>query len=232
MRRYARILFVTAFALVACAAAVAQKKTQPSKKETQAEIAPLKDDASLEETLAWLNDTLLRYGKFTRELPMKYPAPEPSGQGIRYRFLGLEAQGCTVTYRVRQSYIGPSGGSSIGVSGGGPPSQDGAREKSSNGGIIYGSRGPKPASGANPDVVERTVDLTALDPSLVVGITQKKRKGGAVSFIAAGGKMSVRGVNWFGKPVEYDGDELFVGETERVEPLVNALRRAVTLCRK
>ena len=173
MRRYACILFITAFALVACAAAVAQKKTQPTKEETPAEIAPLKEDASLGATLAWLNDTLLRYGKFTRELPMKYPAPEPSGQGIRYRFLGLEAQGCSVTYRVRQSYIGASGGSGVGVSGGGPPSQPGAREKSSN--IIYGSGVSKSASGANPDVVERTVDLTALDPSLVVGITQKKR---------------------------------------------------------
>jgi hypothetical protein len=229
MRRYARITFVTFVALVACAASFAQKKTQPAKKETPAEIVPLKEDASLEETLAWLNDTLLRYGKFTRELPMKYPAPEPSGQGIRYRFLGLEAQGCSVTYRVKQSYIGPNSGS-VGVSGGGPPSQSGAREKTS--GIIYGSRGPKHASGANRDVVERTVDLTALDPSLVVGITEKKRKGGAVSFIAAGGKMSVRGVNWLGKPVEYDGDELYVGETERVEPLVNALRHAVTLCKK
>jgi len=109
MRRHATTLSVSLLTffvvLTAFAAAYAQKKEQAASKTKEAEFAPLKESASLEETLSWLNDNLVRYGKFTVYQPLYEP-----GYRSRTRFLRLEAQGCIVTYRVREDIISGGGG--------------------------------------------------------------------------------------------------------------------------
>lgn len=225
-------LLVSIFALVVCAAASAQKRPQPPSNDAKAELVSLKESATLEETLSWLNETLLRYGKFTRRLPGELTSEQPA-QSIRYNFLGLEAEGCSVTYRVRTKHIGTGGGG-----GGGGASADiqSANEyvRQPNGDIAYKPKFWKPSSGggSGSDVVERVVDLKALDPAQVVAITPKRVKGAAVSFITGNGTTAVRGVDWSGKPVEFDGDELYVNDRAHVEAIADALRRAVTLCKK
>lgn len=228
-RSNSRILSVSLLAsfvaLAVCAAASAQKKPQPPSKDAQAEFVPLKENATLEETLSWLDETLLRYGKFTRRLP---GTTQPA-QSIRYNFLGLEAEGCSVMYRVRTKSI-------VAGDGGGGASADiqSSNEyvRAPNGDVDYKPKFWQPSFGGSSDVVERVVNLKALDPAQVVAITPKKEKGAAVSFITGNGTTAVRGVDWSGKPVEFDGDELYVSDKAHVDAITDALRRAVTLCKK
>lgn len=221
-------LLASIVALAVCAAASAQERPQPPSKDAKAEFVSLKENATLEETLSWLNQTLLRYGKFTRRLPGTLTSAQPA-QSIRYDFLGLGSEGCSVTYSVRTKHIGAGGGG-----GGASADIQSANEyvRQPNGDIAYKPKFWQPSLGGGSDVVERVVDLTALDPAQVVAITPKKVKGAAVSFITGNGTTAVRGVDWSGKPVEFDGDELYVNDRAHVEAIADALRHAVTLCKK
>jgi len=237
MRRYTRNLSVSVLlsvaALAACVVAGAQKKTRPDAKASQAESAPQKEDATLAETLAWLNDNLTRYGKFTLYQPLSEP-----GFRVRLRFVGLEAEGCSVTYRVKHEQLG-SGGTvrapltdverrTINVVNG--PNGRAIRSPDSTDNV-YRPDAWKPSADGS-DVDERTLDLAALDPSLVRGETPKKWDGGVVTFGAGRGKVAVRYTGRKGKLLGSDGDRFYVSEKERVEQIADALRRAVALCRK
>ncbi|HKG13049.1 MAG TPA: hypothetical protein VKB12_06910 [Pyrinomonadaceae bacterium] len=239
MRRYAYALLFTAAALVLCVGAGAQKKAQPDAKAAQSEVAALKQDASLAETLTWLNDNLTRYGKFT----LFQPLPE-TGTRRRTRFLGLEARGCSVRYLVKHEQIGGGGGGGTvrapvtdverrsinevvrapnGLTIRSPDSRDN----------VYRPNVWKPtAEGSSSNVEARTVDLAALDPSLVRGETPKKWDGGFVAFSAGRGKAAVSYTDTNGKLQAYDGDGFYVNKKERVEQIADALRHAVELCKK
>ena len=232
MRRYVYALLVTAAALFVCVGAGAQKKSKP-------EAAPLKADATLAETLAWLDDNLTRYGKYTYSSAAGF---DNSGAPSRTRFLGLEAEGCSVTYHVKREYIG------AGVGGGlRPPTADLERRVIGGGGGPFGvprrSGDPndnvyrpkvwQPFAPAASDrnVEEGAVDLGALDPALVRGETPTRR-GGVVIFEAAAGKKPVSYRGSDGKLKQYNGGELWVEKKEHVKPIAAALRRAVELCKK
>lgn len=231
MRRYVYALLVTAAALFVCVGAGAQKKSKP-------EAATLKADASLAETLAWLNDNLTRYGEFTYSNAAGF---DDSGVRSRTRFLGLEAQGCSVTYRVKRDYIGAGGGGGLR-----PPTADLERRVINVGGGLFGRpRSPDPndnvyrpkvwqpfaPAASDPNVEEGTVNLAALDPSLVRGETPTRR-GGVVIFEAGKGDTPVSYRGWDGKLKQYNGGELWVGKREHVKPIADALRHAVALCKK
>ena len=230
MRRYAFALLVSAAALFICVGAGAQKKAQPERK---AEPAPLKSDATLAETLAWLNDNLTRYGKFTLYQPLAEP-----GFRVRLRFAGLEAEGCSVTYRVKHEQLGRGGTvrapltdverRTINVVNG--PNGRAIRSPDSADNVYRPDVWKPSADGSNVD--ERTLDLAALDPSLVRGETPKKWDGGVVTFGAGQGKSALRYTDTKGRLREYGGGEFYVSEKDRVEPIASALRRAVALCKK
>lgn len=233
MKRHVRILsvslLVSAAALAVCVAAFARQTQKPDAKPSQAESAPLKSDASLAETLSWLDDNLTRYGRFTVYQPFYEP-----GYRVRTSFLGLEAEGCVVTYRVKGEILRGSGGSNV------------IQEPNSN--VIRGASGEvvrtangeaallrndwKPATAGGPNVDVRTLDLAALDPSLVVGNTPKKWDGGSVLFGANRGKTAVSYKDGNGKLMQSGNGEFYVSEKEHVGPIADALRRAVALCRK
>jgi hypothetical protein len=229
MRRYAGILFISVAALVVCGAVAAQKQPKPVAQASKAEAAPLKENATLEETLSWLNDNLVRYGRFTVYQPLYEP-----GYRIRTRFLGLEAQGCVVTYRVKGDILRGGDGNVIHE-----PNSDvmrgpnGDAIRTANGDVVHTRNNWKPSSGAgDPNVDVRTVDLAALDPTLVKGNTPKKWDGGSVLFGAGRGKAAVRFTDRHGKLMEYDGGEFYVSEKDRVEAIADALRHAVALCKQ
>lgn len=224
MKRHARILSISilasAAALFVCAAALArQERPKSDPKSKQAEFVPLKGDATLEETLSWLNDNLKRYGKFTLYQPLYEP-----GYRDRTRFMGLDGKGCSVRYKVKHTLL-TAGGSVTSAA----PNPD--IRRASNGDFTHSpniwSPGFSPSS-----VTEQTLDLTALEPSLVVGKTPEKWDGGSVLFKAAPGKSAVTQKEWNGRVYRYDGGEFFVSEKGHVEEIADALRRAVELCRK
>lgn len=232
MKRHTRILsvslLVSVAALFVCAAALARQTRKSDAKPSQAEAAPLRSDASLEETLSWLNDNLTRYGRFTVYQPLYEP-----GYRVRTSFLGLEAEGCVVTYRVKGELIRGNGGNVIQE-----PNSDAVRAPSGevirtvNGDAARMRNDWKPASSGGPNVDVRTLDLAALDPSLVKANAPKKWDGGSVLFGAGRGKAAVSYTDRKGKLMRFDGGEFYVSEKERVEPIAEALRRAVALCRK
>lgn len=220
MRRYACTLLVSVFALAACAGAFAQTKPKSdSKSKQEAEFVPLKDGATLEETLAWLNDNLKRYGKFTLHQPL-YEA----GYRDRTRFMGLDGKGCSVTYRVRHQVLQAGGDFTA------RPAR-GDYSRAPNGDITHSPSIWSPG-GSSASVMKQTLDLAALDPSLVVAKTPEKWDGGSVVFSAGRGNVAVTYKDWNNKVWKYDGGEFYVSERERVGPIAEALRRAVALCRK
>lgn len=233
MKRYTSILsvslLVSAAALAVCVAAFARQTRKSDAKPSQAESAPLKSDASLAETLSWLNDNLTRYGKFTVYQPLYEP-----GYRVRTSFLGLEAEGCVVTYRVKGEILRGGGGNVIQE----PNSEvirgsSGEVIRTANGDVAHSRNNFKPYStSGGPNVDVRTLDLAALDPSLVIGNTPKKWDGGSVLFGAGGGKTAVSYKDGNGKLMLFGGGEFYVSERERVGPIADALRRAVALCRK
>lgn len=232
MRRYVLALLVTAAALFVCVGAGAQKKSKP-------DSAPLKAGATLDETLAWLNDNLTRYGEFTYSNAAGF---DDSGVRSRTRFLGLEAEGCSVTYRVKRDYIGAGRGGGLR-----PPTADLERRviSPSNGPFGGATRSLDPndnvyrpkvwqpfaPAASDTNVEEGAVDLSALDPSLVRGETPT-RSGGVVIFEAGAGKTPVSYRGGDGKLQQFNGGELWVGKREHVKPIADALRRAVELCKK
>lgn len=222
MRRYACILFVSLFALAASAGAFAQKRPKPEPKSKQAaEFVPLKDGATLEETLSWLDDNLKRYGKFTIHQPLYNP-----GYRDRTRFMGLKAEGCSVTYRVKHQLLQAGGGFTF-------RSPRGDFVRGADGGYRYSPDINVWGTGAgSPSVMKQTLDLAALDPSLVVAKTPEKWDGGSVVFSAGRGNVAVTYKDWHDKVWKYDGGEFYVSEKERAGPIAEALRRAVELCRK
>ena len=225
MKRHTRILsvslLVSAAALAVCVGAFARQTQKPAAPPPQAEAAPLKSDASLAETLSWLNDNLTRYGKFTLYQPLYQP-----GYRDRTSFLGLEAEGCSVTYRVKHELLGANDNKGV------IQAPNGEVVRAPNGDLVRATTNWKPAESVGSNVSEHTVDLAALDPTLVVGKTPKKWDGGAVSFSAGRGKAAVSYRDKKGKLQTYDGGEFYVSERERVGPIAEALRRAVSLCRK
>jgi hypothetical protein len=225
MKRPTRILsvslLVSAAALAVCVGALARQTQKSDAKAAQAEAASLKSDASLAETLSWLNDNLTRYGRFTLYQPLYQP-----GYRDRTSFLGLEAEGCSVTYRVRHELLSGGNGSGVIQS----PNNDVVRAP--NGDFVRAPSNWKPAEPVGSNVSEHTVDLAALDPTLVVGKTPKKWDGGAVSFSGGRGKAAVSHRDSKGRLMQFDGGEFYVSERERVGPIEEALRRAVALCRK
>jgi hypothetical protein len=80
--------------------------------------------------------------------------------------------------------------------------------------------------------MKQTLDLAALDPSLIVAKTPEKWDGGSVVFSAGRGNVAVTYKDWNNKVWKYDGGEFYVSERERVGPIAEALSRAVALCRK
>lgn len=221
MRRYACILLVTLFALAACAGAFAQKKQKPDAKSKQeAEFVPLKDGATLEETLAWLNDNLIRYGRFTLYQPLYEP-----GYRERTRFMGLDGKGCSVTYRVKSELLRSGGNATT-------PPPHGDIVRASNGDFTHSPTVWSPGASGGATVTKNTLDLAALDPSLIVAKTPEKWDGGSVLFSAGRGNVAVTNKNWNGKVSKFDGGEFYVSEKERAAPIATALRRAVALCRK
>ena len=225
MRRYACILsvslLVSTAALVVCAAAGGQKKTQVPATAAPAEGVPLKENAPLAETLSWLNDNLVRHGRFTLYQPLFQP-----GYRVRTRFLGLEADGCAVTYRVRYELLGSGGGGDVV----GAPNDGNVRR--TRGVADTRPNNCQPVWADGPDVDVRTVDLAALDPTLVKANTPKKWDGGSVIFGAGGGKAAVSYKDRCGKLMESGGGEFYVSEKERVGAIAGALRHAVALCRE
>ncbi|HEX8772958.1 MAG TPA: hypothetical protein VF735_05085 [Pyrinomonadaceae bacterium] len=198
MKRYACILFTSVLVLIGCSAVSAQQQQQSPVNTTLAE------SASLADTLSWLDVKLRQYGRFTLHYPLYQP-----GLHFRTRFLGLEANGCVVTYRV--SYEQRGSGSNDVIS----PARDAV----------------KPV-GYSSNVRERIVNLAALDPTLVRGESPKKWDGGVIIFGAGLGKVAVRSRDERGKMQEYEGGEFYVSEKEQVEAIAQALRRTVMLCRK
>lgn len=234
MRRYAYALLVSAAALIVCVGAGAQEKTQPDANGAKSESASLKENATLAETLAWLDDNLTRYGKFTLYQPLYEP-----GFRIRLRFVGLESEGCSVTYRVRHEQLGRGGTvrapvtdvtrRSINEVVRAPNGQ--SIRSPDSGDNVYRPNVWKPsADGSNVD--KRTLDLAVLDPSLVRGETPKKWDGGFVAFSAGRGKAAVWYTDPNGKQQVYDGDGFYVSEKNRVESIASALRHAIALCKK
>jgi hypothetical protein len=233
MKRHTRILsvslLVSAAALAVCVGALARQTQKPDAKPAQAEAAPLKSDATLAETLSWLDDNLTRYGRFTVYQPLYEP-----GYRVRTSFLGLEAEGCVVTYRMKEQIIRGSGGNVIQE----PNSEvlrgpSGQVIRTANGDPVRTRNNWQPSStSGDPNVDVRTIDLAALDPSLVKANTPKKWDGGSVLFGAGRGKVAVSYKDRKGKLLQYDGGEFYVSERERVGPIAEALRRAVALCRK
>lgn len=224
MKRHARILSVSilasAAALFVCAAALArQGRPKSDPKSKQAEFVPLKGDATLEETLSWLNDNLKRYGKFTLRQPMYEP-----GYRDRTRFMGLDGKGCSVTYRVRHQLLQAGGDFTA------RPAR-GDYSRAPNGDITHSPSIWSPG-GSSASVMKQTLDLAALDPSLIVAKTPEKWDGGSVVFSAGPGKVAVTYKDWHDKVWKYDGGEFYVSEQERVAPIAEALRHAVELCRK
>ena len=222
-------LLASIVALAVCTAASAQKKPQPPPKDAQAEFAPLKESATLEETLSWLDDNLTRYGRFTIYQPLYEP-----GYRVRTSFLGLEAEGCVVTYRLKGEIFRGGSGNVIQE----PNSEvirgpGGEVIRTANGDAARSRHYFEPyhtTGGPNVDV--RTLDLAALDPSLVKGNTPKKWDGGSVLFGAGRGKTAVSYRDGDGKLLQFGSGEFYVSERERVGPIADALRRAVALCRK
>jgi hypothetical protein len=233
MKRRARILsvslLVSAAALAACVGALARQTQKSDAKSAPAEAASLKSDAPLAETLSWLDENLTRYGRFTLYQPLYEP-----GYRVRTSFLGLEARGCVVTYRVKGEILRGGGGGNVIQE----PNSDVVRGPSgevirtANGDAARSRNNWKPASAGGPNVDVRTLDLAALDPSLVKANTPKKWDGGSVLFGAGRGNVAVSYRDGKGKLLQFDGGEFYVSERERVGPIAEALRRAVALCRK
>lgn len=233
MRRYATALSVSLLtffvALAAFAAAYAQKKAQPASKPKDAVFTPLKDSASLDETLSWLNDNLVRYGKFTVYQPLYEP-----GYRSRTRFLGLEAQGCVVTYKVKEEVLRAGDGNVIQA-----PNDDivrgpnGEATRAVSGNVARSRNNYQPLlSHGRARVEVRTLDLAALDSSLVKANAPEKWDGGSVLFGAGHGNIAVSYKDGRGKLMQYDGGEFYVSDKERVEAIAGALRHAVALCKK
>lgn len=198
MRRFVQTISIFIVTFVACGVAAAQQQQGRTH-------APLADNASLEETLSWLDARLRQYGRFT----ISYSLYEP---GLRYRtrFLGLKADGCSVTYNVSYERFSSASGNVV------SPASDVT----------------KPAVDGGPSANESTVNLSAIDPALVKGENPKKWDGGRVIFGAGRGKTAVSRRDRKGRLQEYEGGEFYVSEEGAVEEIAGALRRAVSACRQ
>jgi hypothetical protein len=76
---------------------------------------------------------------------------------------------------------------------------------------------------------EFTVDLKALEPSLVKAEKPKSWSGGRITFGSKPGERAVtERIN--GKVMEYDSGEFFISEAPAVDVIADALRQAITMC--
>ncbi len=195
MRRALHTVLISLIVLVTCSAARAQQPEFPDN-------VGLPENASLQDTLSWLDTNLRRYGRFT----LYYSLYEP---GLRYRtqFQGLDANGCSITYRVSYERLGPGGRDVISPSGQLTSLNDG-----------------------NVSTRENTVNLALLDPALVRADRPKKWDGARVVFGSQRGKLALSFRDQRGKLRQYEGGEFYVSELDAVDSIARAMRQAVTLC--